>query len=166
VTQVSKLPIEHTEDTQVLRYDKMEHYHAHHDFFDPEDYQNSPHWKSTIMNGARNRLATVFFYLNDVASGGETNFPMAGGGKAPADFSDCTKGISVRPEGNKVILFYSLLPDGAPDYHSLHGGCDVIEGTKWSANYWIWNLPIHFSERRLLPEVWNIQTNAKEKQDL
>ena len=25
--------------------------------------------------------------------------------------------------------------------YSLHAGCDVINGTKWAANYWLWNTP-------------------------
>ena len=46
----------------------------------------------------------------------------------------------------KVIIFYSMLPDGSMDDFSLHGGCDVLDeqATKWSANFWLWNKPYHF----------------------
>ena len=101
---------------------------------------------------AKNRLATVFFYLNNVSKGGETNFPMAAtperpnGGHSPRDYFDCSKGVSVFPEEGKVIIFYSLNPDGTQDDYSLHGGCDVLEvsETKWSANFWLWNKAYHF----------------------
>ena len=57
---------------QVLRYQNGEHYHAHHDFFDPKDYANDPYWSSLAAGGARNRMATLFMYLSDVEAGGET----------------------------------------------------------------------------------------------
>ena len=59
---------------------------------------------------------------------------------------DCSKGLSVYPQAGKVIIFYSMLPDGSMDDFSLHGGCDVLdkEATKWSANFWLWNKPYHF----------------------
>jgi len=34
-----------------------------------------------------------------------------------------------------LINLFSLLGD--MDYWSLHGGCDIIKGTKWIANNWI-----------------------------
>lgn len=87
---------------------------------------------------------------------GETNFPLAGTRPLSddVDYADCSKGMSVKPEANKVILFYNLLPNGNMDERSLHGGCDVISGTKWSANFWIWNQAVQFSPRHLMPEVW------------
>lgn len=35
----------------------------------------------------------------------------------------------------------SQMPDGTLDPYSLHGGCPVLKGTKWSANVWLWNRP-------------------------
>ena len=46
--------------------------------------------------------------------------------------------LKVPPRKGEAIIFYSLLSDGSTDRKSLHGGCPVIEGTKWSANKWIW----------------------------
>ena len=109
--------------------------------------------------GAKNRLATVFFYLNNVTDaddkvpgGGQTNFPRAAtkefptGGPPVRDYFDCSKGLSVFPQEGKVIIFYSMLPNGEMDEMSLHGGCDVLDqtATKWSANFWLWNKPYHF----------------------
>ncbi|CAK0811076.1 unnamed protein product [Prorocentrum cordatum] len=143
VQMLTRIPITHAEHIQVLRYNQMEHYSAHHDFFDPADYANNKNIciMNMIQNGATNRMATVFFYLTNVTRGGETNFPRAGGLPQPHDFFDCSRGYSSWPMANKVIIFYSMLPDGSMDKNSLHGGCDVLEGQKWSANFWLWNNP-------------------------
>ena len=140
-------------------YNQFEHYSSHHDFFDPAAYASNPDMLASVEHGAKNRLATVFFYLNNVTSeadlskgGGQTNFPRAAtaqypeDGPQPYDFFDCSKGLSVFPQEGKVIIFYSMLPDGTMDDFSLHGGCDVLDrdATKWSANFWLWNKPYHF----------------------
>jgi len=52
-------------------------------------------------------------------------------------------------------MFYNLHPNGEMDQYFLHGGCDVESGTKWSANFWIWNQPVSFSKRSLMPQVWS-----------
>ena len=144
---------------QVLMYNHMEHYSAHHDFFDPAAYATNAEMLASVEHGAKNRLATVFFYLNNVTDaedisigGGQTNFPRAAtaefpnGGPQPRDYFDCSKGLSVYPTAGKVIIFYSMQPDGTMDDFSLHGGCDVLDkdATKWSANFWLWNKPYHF----------------------
>ena len=65
----------------------------------------------------------------------------AGGLSQPHDFLDCKRGLSVRPQKRKVVIFYSMLSSGEFDHYSLHTGCDVKNGTKWAANYWLWNVP-------------------------
>jgi len=145
VQWLMRVPITHAEYIQVLRYEHMEHYSAHHDYFDPRDYAKDPRMQSETRGGAKNRLATVFFYLSDVAEGGATNFPRAGGGPPPRDFFDCSKGLSVFPRKGRVIVFYSMHPSSELDPYSLHGGCDVVNGTKMSANFWLWNMPYHFA---------------------
>lgn len=70
-------------------------------------------------------------------------------------FSKCDRGVSVRPKKGDCVIFYSMLADGhrvrwerlrlsltswqngALDEKSLHAGCDVHIGDKWSANYWV-----------------------------
>ena len=92
----------------------------------------------SVEDGAKNRLATVFFYLNNVSSGGETNFPRAAserwpdGAPTPRDYFDCSQGLSVYPAEGKVIIFYNMLPSGEMDELSLHGGCDVLKETETS----------------------------------
>lgn len=80
----------------------------------------------------------------DVERGGHTIFPRAGGKAYPRDMDDCTRGLKVKPEMGKVLIFYSLQANGAEDDYSLHGACPVIEGTKWAANKWVWNAPMDY----------------------
>ena len=136
---LTRVPKTHQEHTQVLRYGHTEKYDAHLDWFDPELYQQDANTLRMIDNGKRNRLATVFWYLSDVEEGGHTIFPRFNGAPQPWVFDDCTKGLKVKPEKGKVIVFYSLLPNGEGDPLSLHGACPVEKGTKWAANKWVWN---------------------------
>mmetsp|Transcript_21825 Transcript_21825/g.29927 ORF Transcript_21825/g.29927 Transcript_21825/m.29927 type:complete len:506 (-) Transcript_21825:297-1814(-) len=52
---------------------------------------------------------------------------------------ECRHRLAVKPKKGEAILFYSQHPDGRIDGASLHGGCPVLEGTKWAANLWLWN---------------------------
>eukprot|EP00439_Symbiodinium_sp_Y106_P068848 s573_g11.t1 len=100
-------------------------------------YKSNRDIQDMIKKGLYNRLATVFFYLSDVEEGGQTNFPRAGGRPQPRDFADCSKGVSVFPRRGRIMIFYSMHPSGEMDETSLHAGCAVKRGTKWSANKWI-----------------------------
>jgi prolyl 4-hydroxylase len=141
VYELVQVPMNHAEDMQVLHYGYKQHYHAHHDFFDPSVYP-TPEYKQ-----GHNRMITVFMYLSDVEEGGETNFPYATGEKTVGSYATCDKGLKVRPKLGDCIIFYSMKaeaqrPEGNQlDFNSLHAGCDVLKGDKWSANYWIRNVP-------------------------
>lgn len=140
-----RIPRNHQETVQVLRYGHTEYYSAHNDYFDPKDYQNDPNTLRLIQNGRRNRLATVFWYLSDVSSGGHTAFPRFNNAPQPRDFKDCSVGLRVKPERGKVIIFYSLKADGDLDPLSLHGACKVTgDDVKWAANKWVWNSPMAY----------------------
>ena len=134
----------HHEHVQVLRYHRGQQYGAHHDYWPTESY-TQPDIVSMTHGGWKNRLVTVFWYMSDVALGGETNFPQARGFETNVNSPDvpaeCQQGLRVKPERGKVIIFYSLLPDGTGDVRSLHGACPVIHGIKWAANKWVWNQP-------------------------
>ncbi|CAH9080493.1 unnamed protein product [Cuscuta europaea] len=129
----SFLPIENGEDIQVLHYEEGQKYEAHHDYFVD---------KVNIARGGH-RMATVLMYLTDVPKGGETVFPDAEQSPRRSmisndDFSECAKkGIAVKPRKGDALLFFSLHPNAIPDPISLHGGCPVLEGEKWSATKWI-----------------------------
>lgn len=128
------LPKENGEDLQVLRYEHGQKYDPHYDYFAD---------KVNIARGGH-RLATVLLYLTDVEKGGETVFPNAEdpprrrASSTVDDLSECAKkGIAVKPRRGDALLFFSLTPDAVPDPNSLHAGCPVIEGEKWSATKWI-----------------------------
>ncbi|THG11589.1 hypothetical protein TEA_026613 [Camellia sinensis var. sinensis] len=124
---------ENGEAIQVLRYEHGQKYDPHYDYFLD---------KVNVARGGH-RIATVLMYLSDVAKGGETVFPSAE--EAPHhsstsddDLSECAKkGIAVKPRKGDALLFFSFHPTAIPDPLSLHGGCPVIEGEKWSATKWI-----------------------------
>lgn len=141
-----RLPVNHQEPVQVLRYGQTEKYDSHHDFFEPSLYQQDPDTLRLIENGRRNRMITVFWYLSDVEEGGETVFPAVDRQVAPPKEEQCDseKGLRVRPQAGKVIVFYSQTPNGALDPYSLHGACPVKEGIKWAANKWVWNSPMTY----------------------
>ncbi|KAK1277262.1 hypothetical protein QJS04_geneDACA003335 [Acorus gramineus] len=128
------LPKENGEDIQVLRYEHGQKYDPHYDYFTD---------KVNIARGGH-RIATVLMYLTDVEKGGETVFPSAE--ESPRhrtavkddDLSACAqKGIAVKPRRGDALLFFSLHPNATPDQGSLHAGCPVLEGEKFSATKWI-----------------------------
>ncbi|PWA50233.1 Oxoglutarate/iron-dependent dioxygenase [Artemisia annua] len=126
------LPVEHGEGLQVLHYEVGQKYEPHYDYF-LDDY-------NTKSGGQR--MATVLMYLSDVEEGGETVFPSAKGNFSAVpwwnELSECGKeGLSVKPKMGDALLFWSMKPDATTDPSSLHGGCPVIKGNKWSSTKWI-----------------------------
>ena len=48
-------------------------------------------------------------------------------------FSPCAAGhVAAKPRKGDAMLFYSLKPDGTQDPASLHTGCPVVKGIKWT----------------------------------
>ncbi|KAJ7944108.1 Prolyl 4-hydroxylase alpha-like protein [Quillaja saponaria] len=126
------LPVEHGEGLQVLHYEVGQKYEHHYDYF-LDDFNTN--------NGGQ-RIATVLMYLTDVEEGGETVFPAAKGNFSSVpwwnELSECGKrGLSVKPKMGDALLFWSMKPDATLDPSSLHGGCPVIKGNKWSSTKWI-----------------------------
>ncbi|PWA74967.1 2-oxoglutarate (2OG) and Fe(II)-dependent oxygenase superfamily protein [Artemisia annua] len=126
------LPVENGEGLQVLHYEVGQKYEPHYDYF--LDQFNT-------VNGGQ-RMATVLMYLSDVEEGGETVFPSAKGNISAVpwwnELSECGKeGLSVKPKMGDALLFWSMRPDASLDSSSLHGGCPVIRGNKWSSTKWI-----------------------------
>lgn len=49
--------------------------------------------------------------------------------------------FTVKPKKGDTLLFFSLNPNSSADVLSLHGGCPVIKGEKWSVTKWIHDRP-------------------------
>nr|XP_043633900.1 probable prolyl 4-hydroxylase 3 [Erigeron canadensis] len=132
IADFSFIPVEHGEGLQVLHYEEGQKYEPHFDYFLDE---------FNTKNGGQ-RIATVLMYLSDVEEGGETVFPAAQGNYSSEpgwdNLSECAKrGIHVKPKMGDALLFWSMRPDATLDPSSLHGGCPVIKGNKWSATKWM-----------------------------
>ncbi|PKI75141.1 hypothetical protein CRG98_004476 [Punica granatum] len=126
------IPVEHGEGLQILHYEVGQKYEPHFDYFLDE---------FNTKNGGQ-RIATLLMYLSDVEEGGETVFPAASGNFSSRsgwdELSECAKqGLSVRPKMGDALLFWSMRPDATLDPTSLHGGCPVIRGNKWSSTKWM-----------------------------
>ncbi|XP_010242677.1 PREDICTED: prolyl 4-hydroxylase 1 isoform X1 [Nelumbo nucifera] len=126
ISVYSQVPIENGELIQVLRYEKNQFYKPHHDYF--SDTFN-------VKRGGQ-RVATMLMYLSDNVEGGETYFPMAGSGECTCG-GKILKGMSVKPVKGNAVLFWSMGLDGQSDPNSIHGGCEVLSGEKWSATKWM-----------------------------
>ncbi|KAK4790990.1 hypothetical protein SAY86_031403 [Trapa natans] len=159
------IPVENGEGLQVLHYEVGQKYEPHYDYF--RDEHNT-------QNGGQ-RMATLLMYLSDVEEGGETVFPNAKGNISAVpwwdELSECAKrGLSIKPKMGDALLFWSMRPDATLDESSLHGGCPVIKGNKWSSTKWMrvheWGLMEFFygnSPRfRMTLVVGNIVRRIKE----
>ncbi|XP_039064281.1 probable prolyl 4-hydroxylase 3 isoform X2 [Hibiscus syriacus] len=132
IAEYSFMPVEHGEGLQVLHYEVGQKYDPHFDYF--LDTFN-------IRKGGQ-RMATMLMYLTDVEEGGETIFPAAKGNVSDVpwwdELSECgKKGLAVKPKMGNALLFWSMKPDATVDPSSLHGGCPVIKGDKWSSTKWM-----------------------------
>ncbi|KAL6591548.1 hypothetical protein ACP70R_050051 [Stipagrostis hirtigluma subsp. patula] len=126
------IPAEHGEGLQVLHYEVGQKYEPHFDYF-LDEYNTK--------NGGQ-RMATMLMYLSDVEEGGETIFPDANVNSSSLpwynELSECArKGLAIKPKMGDALLFWSMKPDATLDPLSLHGGCPVIRGNKWSSTKWM-----------------------------
>ena len=135
-------PVFQGELVQLLHYEVGQYYKPHHDYF----WEPNP------------RAATVLLYLSEVEEGGETNFPL---GHIERDYklnhngslrhpNSCNNGIGdidgkgskakgdsvmrVRPKRGSALVFWGVGCGYMKfDELSLHEGCPVEKGDKWSS---------------------------------
>ncbi|XP_078156305.1 prolyl 4-hydroxylase 1 isoform X1 [Carex rostrata] len=122
----SQIPPENGELIQVLRYEPGQYYRPHHDYFSDE---------FNLKRGGQ-RVATMLMYLSDDVEGGETHFPLAGEAECSCG-GKTVKGLCVKPNKGDAVLFWSMDLNGESDIKSVHGGCPVLKGEKWSATKWM-----------------------------
>lgn len=107
------IPMEHAEPMQVLRYEIGQFYKTHHD-------QNSP--RSSAWGP---RMFTIFIYVGDGYTGGETAFPRLN--------------LTVGAKKGRAAIWTSIL-DSDPyqrDDRTDHEALPVESGVKFGVNYWI-----------------------------
>ncbi|CAM6026275.1 unnamed protein product [Sphagnum balticum] len=126
ISVYAMVPVENGELLQVLRYEPGQYYKAHHDYFSDE---------FNLKRGGQ-RVATMLMYLSDGVEGGETFFPSVGDKECSCG-GEMKRGICVKPKRGDAILFWSVKLDGSKDPSSLHGGCKVLVGEKWSSTKWM-----------------------------
>jgi len=142
------LPHYHGEDLQVLKYGIGEKYDAHHDVGELESRSGAQ-----LAAEGGHRVATVLLYLSDVEEGGETAFPDSewldpamAASAAGQKWSECAdEHVAIKPKKGDGLLFWSITPEGKIDPQSMHAGCPVIKGTKWTATKWIHARPFRWS---------------------
>ena len=84
------------------------------DIFDPEEVERF----ITTTIAFLGCCGEVSKKINDVEAGGQTVFPTA--------FS------AANPMKGSALYWFNLFSDGSPDYSSVHGGCPILLGEKWS----------------------------------
>ncbi|CAK1600873.1 unnamed protein product [Parnassius mnemosyne] len=103
------------EELQVVNYGIGGHYEPHFDFARKEE--------NAFQKSNGNRIATVLFYMSEVAQGGATVFTELG--------------LSVFPVKNAAVFWMNLHPSGEGDLATRHAACPVLRGSKWVSNKWI-----------------------------
>ena len=107
-----------TQPFMAIRYEEGGSFGVHADYFDLEDVMQAKYFE----NGG-NRIGTGILYLNDVESGGETEFPHVG--------------VTVKPVKGALLVFW---------YHnretrSNHASLPVTKGSKQIVTKWVREFP-------------------------
>jgi prolyl 4-hydroxylase len=114
ITNLTNIPEENSEYLQILQYEQGQYYREHHDFIEFEvERRQGP------------RMLTVYIYLNDVESGGGTNFPRLG--------------LTVMPKQGRCLIWPSVMNDNPEekDERTNHQALEVVKGTKYGVNAWL-----------------------------
>jgi prolyl 4-hydroxylase len=124
VSELTKFPLAHIENLQVVRYEKGQQYKHHYDFFVP----GATGTEEALQNGSQ-RYITFFVYLNNLptlTSGlhGYTDFP-----KIP---------LQIQPQQGAAVIWMNVdASTGKEDYRTYHAGMPPQEGIKYGLNIWI-----------------------------
>lgn len=107
----------HAETMQGQRYLPGEQYRHHCDFFRTE----RAHWQRERLRGGQ-RTWTAMVYLNNVESGGATDFPRLG--------------LSIQPEAGMLLVWDNITSGGRPNRTTIHAGMPVETGAKYVVTQW------------------------------
>lgn len=112
----------HAEPLQGQRYAVGQQFKAHTDYFEPGGSEYLRY-----CAGPGQRTWTLMAYLNAPEAGGATRFKLLD--------------KIVQPETGKLLAWNNLLPDGAPNYQTLHQGLPVRRGVKYIITSWFRERP-------------------------
>ncbi|XP_045487389.1 prolyl 4-hydroxylase subunit alpha-1 isoform X2 [Pieris rapae] len=115
VAHFTGLDMTSAEELQVVNYGIGGHYEPHFDFARKQE--------TAFGKANGNRIATVLFYMSNVAQGGATVFTELG--------------LSVFPVRGAAVYWLNLHPSGEGDLATRHAACPVLTGSKWVCNKWI-----------------------------
>ncbi|KAJ3701240.1 hypothetical protein LUZ61_004945 [Rhynchospora tenuis] len=132
-------PKEHGGGIQIWNYRVNDSYGPHYDFYENNEAE---------LGG--NRVATVLMYLSNATHGGETVFLKSQTKNSKLEGESLSKcasaGYAIKPVKGNAVMFFNLNLDSTPDNSSLHEGCKVLEGEKWSATMYFHKGPVHQRE--------------------
>lgn len=116
------LPADHGETLQAQRYHAGEEYKLHCDHF-----PGHAHYWPAMRDSGGQRCWTTMAYLNDVADGGETCFPVLD--------------LMVAPKRGTLLIWNNMLPDGSPNGNTTHAASPVRSGSKYVVTKWFRERP-------------------------
>ena len=182
IAAFAMIPVDHGEGMQILKYEPGQKYDPHFDYF--TDTENCKHggqrvatvilYLSDVEKGGETVFPTGEFLDDGYRAGNfygddESNRNAKGNAKSNAksnaDSKSTTKDsktshcaqnkLHVKPRRGDALLFWSVDPTGRDDSKSLHGGCAVEIGDKWTATKWIRHGP--YGSARELKEKARIE---------
>jgi prolyl 4-hydroxylase len=120
------VPLECHEPPTVIHYDPGQEFGPHADFIEP----SIPAYAAELATLGQ-RVGTFVTYLNDDFDGAETAFPRID--------------LRYRGKPGDAIFWANVLPDGSPDYRTMHEAAAPTRGEKWVFSQWIRAKPFPFA---------------------
>ncbi len=132
LSDIVRLPPENSEPAVLLHYVGDQEFKPHPDAF------GTHRGGMEARSSGGQRLFTTICYLNEVATGGETEFPELK--------------IRIKPKLGRVLIFGNTRLGTAEAHpHSYHAGRPVGGGEKWAMTHW-WRQLAYHKHRDFPPE--------------
>ncbi|XP_070072895.1 prolyl 4-hydroxylase subunit alpha-1 isoform X2 [Drosophila takahashii] len=113
IADITGLNLHTGRQMQFMKYGFGGHFVPHHDYFDS---------KSSFLEEAGDRIATVLFYLNNADHGGATVFPQLN--------------LAVPTQKGSALFWHNLKGESYDyDIKTFHGACPLISGNKLVTSY-------------------------------
>jgi prolyl 4-hydroxylase len=118
LASVAQMPLTQAEYAAVLHYAVGEEYRPHCDYLEPAIEP-----MSFLPGAPGQRRRTIFAYLNDVESGGETQFTQLD--------------LKIQPRLGRIVMFDNVDAAGQIEPRSQHASLPVLAGEKWLCTVWL-----------------------------